>query len=203
MIVLDTCTAINCFNFSKSWNTNLHKRCPTRSILWDTKPDSELLGLSRNTAKYSDYRDRINNSSNTIKFNMDTDLTEDEFLSYVTFIDEITTNDTALLLADLRRKNQSFNLAELKQNGKKRLSNVDKDLIALSLIKVNSILASDDNRILTLIEKYYTSQLFCCSAKILEKTNSITCTKDLKKKLTDKKIYYFETRHKKNTLTLC
>jgi hypothetical protein len=203
MIVLDTCTAIKCFEFSKSWNINLHKKCPTRNILWDEKPNSELLGLAKDKVKYSDYSDRINKGPNTIKFNMETDLTEDEFISYIIFVDEISINDTALLLADLGKKNQSFNLAELKENGKKRLSNVDKDLIALALIKTNSILASDDNRILTLIEKYYTSQLFCCSAKILEKTNEITCKKELKKKLTDKHIYYFESRHKRNTLSLC
>lgn len=80
MIVLDTCTAIKCFDFSKAWNTNLYKKCPTRNILWDAKPDSELLGLAKSTAKYLDYRNRINSAPNTIIFNMESDLTDNEFI---------------------------------------------------------------------------------------------------------------------------
>jgi len=136
-------------------------------------------------------------------FDLDKDLSIDEFIDFISHINNIKKYDCTLLLADLNSKSQKFSLAELKENGKKRLSDVDIELIALSLTKPNSILASDDNRILTLTETFYTTQSFCCSAKILEKTNNITCQKELRKKLTDKNIYYSEPRYKKNLLTLC
>ena len=203
MIILDTCTAIKCFDFSKNWNDNLYKKCPSKKIIWDKKPDSELFGLAKSTKKYSDYRDRLHKSSNILFFDVDTNFSDTEFIDFLFHIDNINNYDCSLLLDDLKSKSQKITLAELKENGKKRLSDVYKELIALSLTKQNSILASDDNRILTLTEKYYTSQAFCCSAKILEKTNNITCHKELKTKLAGKNIYYSDLRYKKNSLTLC
>lgn len=203
MIILDTCTAIKCFDFSKNWNDNLYRKCPSRKIVWDKKPDSELNSLGKNTAKYSGYRNRLHKSSNVVIFDLDKDLSTDEFIDFISHVSNIQKHDCTLLLTDLNNKSQKFSLAELKGNGRKRLSNVDIELIALSLTKPNSILASDDNRILTLTETFYTSQAFCCSAKILEKTNNITCQKELKIKLTDKNIYYSEKRYKSNSTTLC
>lgn len=203
MIILDTCTAIKCFDFSKNWNDNLYKKCPSKKIVWDKKIDSELYGLAKNTVKYSGYRNRLHKSANILIFDLDKDLSSSEFIDFISHINDIKKNDCTLLLTDLNSKSQKFNLTELKENGKKRLSDVDIELIALSLTKPNTILASDDNRILTLTEKFYTTQAFCCSAKILEKTNNITCQKELRKKLADKHIYYSDSRYTKNSLTLC
>ncbi len=203
MIILDTCTAIKCFNFSKNWNDNLYKKCSLRKIVWDKKPDLELFGLAKSTKKYSDYRERLHKSANILLFDLDKDLSSDEFIDFISHISDIKKNDCTLLLTDLNSKNQKFSLTELKENGKKRLSDIDIQLIALSLTKPNTILASDDNRILALTEKFYTGQAFCCSAKILEKTHNMTCHKELRRKLLDKNIYYLESRYKKNSLTLC
>lgn len=203
MIILDTCTVIKCFDFSKNWNDNLYKKCPSRKIVWDKKPDLELYGLGKSTAKYNGYRNRLHRSANILMFDIDKDLSSSEFIDFISHINDIKKNDCTLLLIDLNSKSQKFSLAELKENGKKRLSDVDIELIALSLTKPNTILASDDNRILTLTETFYAAQAFCCSAKILEKTNNITCQKELKKQLTSKKIYYSEIRYKRNNLNLC
>lgn len=203
MIILDTCTAIKCFDFSKNWNDNLYKKCSSRKILWDKKPDYELYGLAKSTAKYNGYRNRLHKSANILMFDLDKDLSTNEFIDFISHINDIKNHDCTLLLTDLNSKSQKFSLAELKENGKKRLSDVDIELIALSLTKPNSILASDDNRILTLTETFYTTQAFCCSAKILEKTNNITCQKELKDKLNNKNIFYSDKRYKRNSTTLC
>lgn len=162
--------------------------------------DEELIEQVFTDLNYESFRDRLYSATNIQAKYIFDELIQKIYAIYGLRVFILESNKTTFNFDGIYFDKS---IATLRENGKKRLSNVDKDLIALSLIKVNSILASDDNRILTLIEKYYISQPFCCSAKILEKTNSITCTNDLKKKLIDKKILYFETRHKKNTLNLC
>lgn len=203
MIILDTCTAINCFELSKVWASNLAKKCTTRNIVWEYNLDLELQGLAKSTKKYIDYRARLLKASNLTNLNIEDDLTDDEYLEYLINLEQININDSELLLKSLLSKNQKISLSDLQTNGKKRLSNVDKMLIALALTKKESILASDDNRILTLTEKYFDTQQFCCSAKIIEKANGIECKKTLQNTFTKKNIYFYSSRYNKNSLSLC
>ncbi len=203
MIILDTCTAINCFKISKTWVVNLAKKCSSRTIIWENNLDLELQGLSKSKKQFIDYRDRLLKASNITLLDIEQDLSDDEYINYLTYLDQININDNKLLLTDLFSKNQKIDFSELQTNGKKRLSDVDKTLIALALTKDESILASDDNRILTLTEKYFNKQSFCCSAKIIEKSNDISCQKTLQTAFTKKNIYFYNSRYKKNHLTLC
>ncbi len=203
MIVLDTCTAINCFDISKPWIKNLVKQCPNKIILWETKPDQELYGLRNKNKKFGDFRTRLHDSEHVQRFDIDDDLSSDEYLVYIDYLEKINKKDAELLLKDLFNKNQKMNLSDLQSNGRKRLSNTDKELMALALTRDDSILASDDNRILTIIETYFTSQPYCCSIKIIRSSNNIDCFHTLKDMFNKKDIKFYATRYNTNKLNIC
>jgi len=203
MIVLDTCTAINCFNISKLWIKNLIKQCPDRTILWETKPDQELYGLQNKNKKFIDFRQKLHDSEHVKIFDIEDDLSDEEYELYLECLQNINEKDGALLLKDLFNQNQNMNLSDLQTNGKKRLSDTDKELIALALAKDNTILASDDNRILTIIEDYFNTQPYCCSIKIIKLSNNIDCFHTLKETFNKKDIKFYSRRYNTNKLNIC
>jgi len=196
MIVLDTCSAINCYNISSNWLDRLKKCCVNKKILWSTTTQRELKGLSLTYTSLEDLIERLDKANNVFSIDTST-LSASDFLSYAQYLLDISNNDNTLLFNQFPKGKIDLNI--LQANGKVRLSDADKELLALSMLK-NATLATDDKRILKIIDTFYSTHPYICTPKIIQKIKNITTTQQLNNVCNRKNIYLYPNHHTNKTV---
>ncbi len=200
MILFDTCSAMNCYKFSKIWIDSIAKKCNNKTILKTDDLIRELKGLSKKKSYLKDLINKLNKAPNVQEININT-LTVIEKMSYLTYLSAINNQDSELILKEIPET--GISLEELQTNGKKRLSSADKNMLAFSFVKNNTTLVTDDNRILKIVEKYHQNHSFICSPKVIEKIRNNTNFNVLLNICEKKRIIIYKHRYRKNKNSLC
>lgn len=161
MILIDTCAAINCHSVSTAWIANLKRHCPTRRFLFETTCNNELNGLSLSSKSIQKIATKIQPIIE--HFDAYTHLSAVDLPNFLQAIHDLQQYDRAMLLENLG--STPIKLENL-SNGKNRLSDTDIHLIALAMV-IHAVVATDDNRMLTVLESYNPKIPFCCSPKLV------------------------------------
>lgn len=195
MIVLDTCSAMKCYSLSKNWLDRLKKCCADKKVLWSTTTNYELIGLSTNNKSLEDLIQRLSDAENVESLSVD-GLSEENFLQYLDYLSDISNNDSILLYNQFPKI--KTNLTILQVSGKDRLSEEDREIIALSMI-MNAALATDDVRILKMLDEFYPEHPYLCTPKIIQKIKNITTIQQLKNICHPKQVWIYANYHTNNT----
>lgn len=174
MILIDTCSAINCHTVSTVWISNLKKHCPKRRFLFETMCNNELNGLSRSNKTIKKIADKIQPIIE--HFNAYTDLSSTELSVFLQAMYELKQYDRAMLLANIGSTPISL---ESLGDGRNRLSDTDIHLIALAMV-IRAVVTTDDNRMLTVLESYNPKIPFCCSPRLISIFQNITFAQAVK-----------------------
>jgi len=196
LIVLDTCSAINCFTISTVWLEKLKKCCVDKKIIWTTTTNQELIGLSKSKNSLEKLIEKLNEAENVEDFDVDS-LPISDYVIYLAYLLDISNNDTTLLFNQFPKG--KISLEALQSSGKNRLSNADKELIALARL-LNATLATDDTRMLKMLDTFYTTQSYICSPKIIQKIRNITTVQQLQNLCHPKKVWVYLNYYTNKTI---
>ena len=194
MILLDTSVLINLFNVSKKW-VKKFASCTSRSLCREEKLKREFEEKEKNK-EFKKYLDGI-------EYITYEELSTTEFVEFMQLMDEIKKDDNALRSLQLGNKTK-FSLEDLR-NEVKALSNEDIYLLTWARFlfekqKKDTIVATDDNRILEFCENRYGID-YICSFRVVKEIKA--CDFDRAKEICyKKKIPVYESRIRKNRVAL-
>lgn len=196
---------MNCFEVSKKWIDDFSKCCPGKKLLWDKTTKDELSTKSLKKTSLASLQNRFETSHIVEQFDAEEDFSDQDYETYIDFLEQINDIDNSLKPKELT--SAPINLLEWSTNGKKSLSDTDKLLVAVALTKAtghpSTMLATDDNRILKIIEKSFTSLKYCCSPKLIFHFKNLKTFQELKDICSRHKIYIYSGRHHGTPKKVC